>query len=290
MRILVTGGRGFIASHYIKWIEARGDECIIYDLPEYDILDEHSLVMKIKECDMVIHFAAMADITVCIKEQDKNFDVNVKGTYLIGKYCAELKKKMIFISTCCVYGNSMDESEVEWKTAPMASEPYAVSKVAGEYILRGIPDLEYVFIRVGTVHGEGAREALFSTKALVRVAEGKKIFIDGDGLQSRQLIYIDDLIEGIGRATEYFDEIQPAIINLCGVEKISAMDTMRVAEKVTGKKAIFEHREQRYGQTFKENISTQNAFKLLNWSPKMSFENGMKKAWLNDPRYKKYHG
>jgi len=288
MKILVTGGNGFIASYYIRRMEELGHDCISYDLPVYDILDEEMFSVKIQGCDMVAHFAAMADVNECIKEQDKNFDVNVKGTYVVGKMCAAFNIPLIFISTCCVYGNSLDEIEKEWVTAPMCSEPYAVSKVAGEYILRGIPDLKYVFIRVGTVHGEGAREALFTTKCLVHLAEGKKIYIDGDGLQTRQLIYINDLVDGICLATVKFDSVYPAIFNLCGYEKISAMDTMRMAEKVTGIKADWEYRKQRYGQTFEENISIQNAYELLGWEPVVGFEEGMRNAWSKDKRFEKH--
>lgn len=162
MKIMVTGGDGFIGGEYVKYMRNIGHDVSSYDLPNNDILDDLGLEICIQKSDMVVHFAAMADITVCIKEQDKVFDVNIRGTYNIAKYCAKYKKKLIFISTCCVYGNSLDDIEVEFSTAPMSCEPYAVSKVAGEAIIRGMPDLDFVILRIGTIYGPGMREALFT--------------------------------------------------------------------------------------------------------------------------------
>lgn len=286
MNILVTGGKGFIASTYIKAIEKLGHKCRIFDLPENNITDSLALRIEILQCDMVLHFAAMADVTVCIKKWDETFETNIRGTYNIGKICAEEDKKLIFISTCCIYGNSLDIEEIEWKTAPMCSEPYAVSKVAGEYILRGIPNLQYVFLRIGTIYGVGMREALFTYIALDRIRRKEPVYIDGDGKQTRQLLFIDELVDGITKATEKFNDIKGEIINLCGIEKTSAEDTVDVAAKIIGLPPIKIYREQRYGQTFEENISIQKAADLLGWSPTMNFYDGMKYTYENDSRFK----
>ncbi len=286
MNVLVTGGHGFIGSKYIKEMLLRGHSCYPFDLPNHDILDESDLRHAIGMHDMVVHFAAMADVTVCIKEQLKTFDVNVKGTFNIARMCAEMKKKFIFISTCCVYGNSLDEVEVEDTTQPQACEPYAVSKVAGEALIKGVPHLEYVMLRIGTVYGPGQRDALFTGICLNNLRDDKTIYIDGDGTQTRQLVYIDDLVDGIVKASEKFDEIKFHTINLCGEEKTSAVDTVNVAERVAGKKAKREHRGQRYGQTFEENISIEKAKRLLDWVPRRTFEKGMAETFEKDGRYK----
>jgi nucleoside-diphosphate-sugar epimerase len=136
-KVLCIGGNGFIGSAYGCELSRHQFEVINYDLPEYSILDEKKLFNMIRQVDIVIHFAAMADITVCIKKLDETFETNVRGTYNVAKLCAQEYKPLIFISTCCVYGNSLDDLETEDYTAPKAAEPYACSKVAGEYILRG---------------------------------------------------------------------------------------------------------------------------------------------------------
>jgi nucleoside-diphosphate-sugar epimerase len=285
-KILCIGGSGFIGGAYSREIVKRGFQVINYDLPEYSILDVQKLFNLIRQVDIVIHFAAMADVTVCIKELNATFETNIHGTYNVAKLCAQEYKPLIFISTCCVYGNSLDELETE-NSLPMAAEPYAVSKVAGEYILRGMPHLKYAMLRIGTVYGPGMREALFTYIALDAVKNGKTIRIDGDGAQSRQLIYIDDLIDGICRTTQKIDELPNGIIlNLCGTEKTSAIETMETAEKVVGKFAVFVHREQRYGQTFHENISVERAERYLGWRPTTKFYDGMLYTFKSDPRFK----
>ena len=288
MKILLTGADGFIGKRVSDALVKNGHSVFGYDLPDYDITDEEQFKNVIRTFDpgTIIHCAAMADVTKCIVMMDETFECNIRGTYNIAKHCAINDKHMIFISTCCVYGNSLDDLEIEHKTAPQAAEPYAVSKIAGEAIIRGMPNLSYCMLRIGTVHGPGMREALFTYIALDRVKNGKLIYIDGDGEQTRQLVYIDDLVDGIVRATEKGRDLNGQIINLCGKEKTSALETVLVAEKVVGKAANIQHREQRYGQTFEENISIAHARKLLGWDPKTSFFDGMKKAYELDPRFK----
>jgi len=285
MKILVTGGKGFIASAYIKEIEKEGHECIIYDLPENDICDNIGLRLSIQKVDIVAHFAAIADLNVSIAEPDLNFNVNVSATYNISKICAEYNKGLLFISTCCVYGNTLDNVEKEFYTNPMAAEPYATSKIAGEAIIRGMPNLEYCILRIGTVYGLGMRDNLFTGIVFNRLRDNETVYIDGDGKQTRQLVFIDDLIDGIKRATVRFNNLHGEIINLCGIEKTSAVETLDIAEKIVGKKAHRVHREQRYGQTFEENISIERAYQLLGWHPKTKFFDGMKYTFENDARW-----
>ena len=285
--ILVTGSYGFIPSAYVREIRKRGFGVIEYDLPDSNILDVDNLREHIKRADIVIHFAAVADLNESAANQDKNFDVNIRGTYNVASICCQEYKPLIFISTCCVYGNSLDDIQLEEKTAPQAREPYACSKVAGEEILKGMPYLRYMILRIGTVYGPGMREALFTFIALDKVNKGETITIHGDGLQSRQLIFIDDLVDGMARATEHFDGVPNcSIINLCGIEHISALDTMFVAQDVVGKRAMWEHGEQRYNQTWKENVSIERAWDYFRWTPATNFVDGMRFTFKNDKRFK----
>lgn len=286
MKILLTGGDGFIGSRIKKSLENIGHSVLSYDLPDYDITDEDQFKLVLNGHDIVIHCAAMADITKCIVQLDDTFEVNIRSTYQIAKQCMLQDKRLIFISTCCVYGNSLDDIEREHYTAPQAAEPYACSKVAGEAIIKGMPNLHYVILRIGTVYGVGMREALFTYIALNNIRNEQTIYIDGEGTQTRQLIYIDDLIDGITRVVERITLVTGETINLCGKEETSALDTADVAEKIVGKPAIRQNREQRYGQTFHENISIAKAKFLLDWEPKTSFYDGMKYAYDNDPRFR----
>lgn len=283
MILLVTGSKGAIGKCFVEKVKRVSDWNIIeFDLPEDDLLSEHDLVMSLERCDMVIHFAAIANLNDSMDNQDKNFEVNIRGTYLLAKYCAQLKKDLVFISTCCVYGNSLDDIETENKTAPKCVEPYATSKMAGEYILRGTPNLNYIVLRIGTVYGVGMRKELFTYIALEKVLKEEIIYIDGSGEQTRQLIHIDDLNEGMWRACTNFDNIKGKTINLCGIEKISPLDCVRIAEKITGKKAKVKKKNDRYGQTYGENIRCDLARMHLKWKPEILFDLGYKENFVKD--------
>ena len=96
MKILVTGGSGFIGSYYIHAMERRGNECLSYDLPDYDIADTVSFRLALEHYDMCVHFAAVADLNQSYVKQIQNFEVNVVGTFNIARICAQEKKPLIF--------------------------------------------------------------------------------------------------------------------------------------------------------------------------------------------------
>ena len=287
MIILLTGALGFIGSAYLEEMDLAGHQVIAFDLPEDDILNVTDLVLAMQKCDIVFHMAAVSDLNESMVFQDNNFEINIRGTYNVAKYCRELGKPLIFCSTCCVYGNVTEYPAEEHWTMPQCTEPYATSKVAGEYVIKGMPDLRWLIVRPGTVYGVGQREALFTYIAVDNVLNGNKVYIDGTGHQTRQYIHIDDIVDGFKRATEQFDGNVGEIFNFCGDEPISVLDVIQTAETITGLYAITEKREDRYGQTLNENISTKNAQSQLGWKCKYKFADGMKQAFVNDKRFRK---
>ena len=282
MKILLTGANGFVGKALTAQLSDHEVDC--YDLPD-DILDSVKCSSRINHADMVIHAAAVADLNVSIENQRLNFEVNIRGTYEIARHCAMLNKKLIFISTCCVYGDTPDTGVPDSvETVPMCREPYACSKVAGEYIIRGTPGLEYCILRIGTVFGPGMREALFNYIALSRVLKGETIYVNGTGEQSRQYIYIDDLVDAIARAVDRFLVVQLKTLNVCSTEETSILDTIKTAEDLTGIPAIKACGSWRYGDTLRENISIRDTCDLLQWYPKTTYADGMKKTLYGDKR------
>ena len=279
MKILLTGHKGFVGKALREYLESKDIEVVGYDLPEDDILNPMNLFDKIKDVDLVIHNAAIADLNDTWLHMNKNFEVNIRGTYNVGDACSSLQKRMIFISTCCVYGNTSDIFETEDRTIPKTIEPYACSKMAGEYIVRGSIDLDYTILRIGTVYGPGMRPALFNYIALDKVHNEQEIMINGDGHQTRNYIYIDDLVDGIYK-TCVTDLKNRETINLCGNEQTSILDTIHLCEEITGKKAIYKWDVYgRYGEIQDENISNDKAGVLLEWEPETSYIDGMKKTY-----------
>ena len=292
MRILLTGSEGFVGHALKKHLESLDHVVIDYDLPD-DITDAVNFRLKIKQnsVDMVIHAAAIADLYETAKDLDKNFHVNVYGTHIVGRICAEERIPLIFISTCCVYGNAREHEgedfETENHTIPATIEPYACSKMAGEYILRGMQHLDYVILRIGTVFGENMREALFNYIALDKVLNGETITVYGDGTQTRNYIYIDDLVCGISASVKYFTMVTGKTINLCGNEETSVNETIKTAELLTGKPATVIYSDKRYGEIYRERISNRKALIILDWKPEYNYFDAMKKTFENDLRFKR---
>lgn len=277
MKILVTGSDGFVGKAFYE-IAGLENRIIRYDLPEHDILDIKDMASHIEHCDIVVHMAAVADLYKSAEDPDSNFYVNVEGTYYVGKLCAQYNKPLIFISTCCVYGDTGHTEDTE-ETVPKTIEQYACSKVAGEYILRGTPDLDYCILRIGTVYGPDMRPALFNHIALDRVSKEQIVYVYGDGEQTRNYVYIYDLVDGIYKSIIYFDSIKGETINICGHQQISVNGTIRAAEDITGKTAKVKHETERYGEIHSENISSQKAKELINWCSNTDYYDGMRVSY-----------
>jgi nucleoside-diphosphate-sugar epimerase len=275
--MIVTGHKGFVGKAFFDKVKEW--DPIGFDLPENDILkiNEYSG----RDVRTIVHFAAIADLNESIADQDKNFDVNIRGTYEVAKYCVKNKIRLVYISTCCVYGDSGGIEE-EDTTIPMTVEPYACSKMAGEYILRGMPGLDYTILRIGTVYGPGMRKELFNCIALEKCMNNEQINVNGLGYQERAYIYIDDLIQGIYGACENFASVYKETINLCGIEKTSVLGTIETAKKLTGNSPKIVTGCNRYGDFIRENISIEKAYRLMGWEPGIDYKTGMARTyqWL----------
>jgi len=287
MKILVTGSSGFIGRAFCNYAKNHGNTVLKYDLPDCDILNTNQLKKSVADADVCVHFAAIADLYETAKDIKKNFNVNVKGSFGLGILCAEHDTILINISTCCVYGNTEMSPETENLTIPKTIEPYACSKMAAEYLLRGIINLNHVNLRIGTVYGENMRESLFNYVALKKIVNGDIIEVNGDGRQTRNYIYIGDLVRGVYSATTFFYDYpfySGEAVNICGTEETSVNDTIKIAEAVTGKRAKIKRGTRRYGEINHENISIKKARDLFGWFPLVSYREGMEMTYKNDWR------
>lgn len=228
MKVLVTGSSGFLA-RWIRICSAGRFDVIPYDLPE-SILDRESLAWKIDSADVVLHAAAVSDMNESNADPDKNFDVNIRGTHIISETCARLEKSLHFISTCCVYGNAQP---ADVSTVPEPTDIYAASKMAGEYIVRRVPNV--AIYRIPTLYGPFMRPALFIHRAIDAISKDEPVFVNGTGMQSRQYGYVEDVANSIcdgivGNAS--------GIHNLNPDRTISVLEVISVAARLLGKPAV----------------------------------------------------
>lgn len=286
-------GAGFIGNEVIRKLKKLGHEVEIYSRSfGQDITDRKLLEEAITRNDIVIQNAAISDLNDYEAKPLLGANVNLWGTVLCANYCSKHKKRLYYISTCCVYGNVDDlPSSEEGKVNP--SEIYAEHKLAGESIIKGYHksfDLEYVILRIATTYGTvDMRSSLAPAVFIGQALSGEPITIHGDGKQTRTLTYIDDEAEGIVASITH-PEVINEIINISSDEELSVIDWANIineeCSKITGETVPLKFIEDRKGQTFRELIDSSKAKKLLGWEAKVKFREGiqrtleeMKKLW-----------
>lgn len=290
-KILITGSDGSIARHITEELEKKNHQILHFDLSRgMDILNLEQLRGTLKNADLCLHNAAIADLNRSREAPLESWQINMMGSVNVAHACSELKIPVIYISTCCVYGNSNKHPSNE-ETLPNPSELYASTKLAGEQAFVGYAKmygLVYSIARIATVFGPGMREALAVHTFFKKAILGEPITIHGTGKQTRTVTYIDDLVEGIVKLTSYMlgyrlrNFRNGQIFNLSTEEEISVNEMAAKIKKITSSSSEIIHGPDRPGQTFKEQIDASKAHKILNWQAKTTFEEGLKKlyAWL----------
>ncbi len=278
MKVMITGSEGFVGKALKQRLKSLDHEVIDFDWKVYrnDLVEDVNILSyKIGESGMVIHSAAIADLNIVEKDQDQAFHTNVEGTYNVVKYCRMHEKPMIYISTCCVYGDAHKNNYIVHEgTNPEPIEFYARTKYAAEPIVQELD--RHVICRLGTVYGPGMRPALFNYKILDCALNNKEFVINGDGHHSRFYIFIDDLVDALVSTITKFPNKE--ILNLCGEEKVSLNKVLSIVSEITGKDLKYTHGPARHLGDVDENMNNIKTQELIDWIPKTSYKEGMIKT------------
>lgn len=194
MKAIVFGGSGFLGSHIADALTKKGHDVTIFDLKtsKYlkdkqkmiigDILDKKAVEKAVKGCDVVYHFAALADIETAHLKPLETVEYNILGTTIILEACRKHKiKRFVFASTIYVYSN--------------AGSFYRSSKQACELIIENyneVFDLPYTILRYGSLYGPRADDKNWIHKILKQATEDGKITRYGDGEEIREYIHVED--------------------------------------------------------------------------------------------------
>lgn len=299
MRVLVTGGAGFIGSHVVDRLQARGLEPRIFDLvpsPHHrvgavetmlgDLCDRDAVREALQGCDAVIHLAALADVDQVTKDPALADRVNVRGTQTLLDATRELEiGRFVYASTIWVYGDAAGPKAVDEDTPlGLPKHFYTATKIAGEMYTSAYTELyglEHTILRFGIPYGPRSRPtavvAAFTAKALA----GQPLTIAGDGTQSRRFVYVEDLADGV--AVSLDPVAANRVYNLVGRENTSVRSIARTVRDVVGDVPIV-HIEGRAGDLKGGNISGERAARELGWEPTTTFAEGVQRYvdWVTD--------
>lgn len=316
MKILVTGGAGFIGSHTARALMARGDQVVVIDdfndyyppavkrhnaqqlcaagpcrVCEGDIRD-HAFLRDIfaqEKFDMVCHLAARAGVRASIAEPFLYEQTNVLGTLHLLKLSVDFKvRNFVYASSSSVYGNM--------KTAPFREDmkldepisPYAATKKACEllaYTYHHLYGLPCTGLRFFTVYGPSGRPDMAPFMFAWNMLHGLPIRKFGDGSTQRDYTYIDDIVAGVVAS---LDRAHPyEVFNLGNCRPITLNVFIDTIERAVGKKAVIEQAGPQPGDVDMTCADITKARKLLGYEPATPFEDGMGKlvAWLKDHRF-----
>ena len=241
--------------------------------------DAVALTEAMRGCSVVVHLAAVADVNHVVANPDYAELVNAHGTELVLE-AARLNgiRRVIYASTIWVYGGASGVEPLDEDTS-LASPAhlYTATKLAGEMYCRSYAELyglEPTILRFGIPHGPRARDATLVATFVRQARENNPLTIAGDGLQSRQFVYVEDLAAGVVSALA-----PPAagrIYNLVGEERTSVRETAEIVRDIVrdvpmvfvpGRQADLESRV----------ISGQRAALELGWRPTTSFREGVRR-------------
>lgn len=324
MKILVTGGAGYIGSHFVKTALEAGHKIVVIDnlsrghveavaegadLHIADIADYYkvSAIIASEMPEAVVHFAAFAYVGESVQNPEMYYRNNITGSLnLIRAVKDNSVKNFVFSSTCSVYGNP-EKLPISEEAVIAPINPYAESKIMIERILRDFNrayGLNYTALRYfnaagcdpSGVIGESHDPEPHIIPIILEAAQGKreKVYIYGndydtpDGTNIRDYIHVNDLARAHLLALEYLKNGgKPDVFNLGTGEGYSVSELIDKAREVTGCKIVAEVAERRAGDPDKLVADNKKAFEVLGWKPENNLDSIMKDAWnwFNNKKY-----
>jgi UDP-glucose 4-epimerase len=288
MKMVVTGGAGFIGSNLVDALLARGDSVTVVDnfssgkresldpratLLEHDIREPFTV-----DGEVIFHLAAQADVQTSMQRPEYDAAVNVLGT--VNVLGAAPQAQVIFASSGGAgYGECAEPATEQTPFLPLS--PYGIAKKCGEEYLAGwnrIHQSEHVALRFANVYGprqdaglEGGVVAIF----LERLARSDETVIFGDGAQARDFVYVDDIVDSllaaVGRAGGPY--------NVGTGRDTTIAELHEACARVAGVEQSPRHEPARLGDVKRSVLDAQLIERELGWAPRVSLDDGLARTW-----------
>ena len=302
MKALVTGGAGFIGSHIAARLVDRGDEVRVLDnfssgkrdnlasldglieIIEGDLRDTAAVRAAVAGVDTVFHQGAVPSVPRSIVDPETTFDVNVRGTLNLLLAARDAGcRRVVFASSSSVYGNTLVQPKMESMT-PNPLSPYAISKLSGEQlcsVFTSIYGLETVALRYFNVFGPrqdpNSQYSAVIPKFLKALREGDTAVVYGDGEQSRDFTFVDNVVYANLRAAEAPDAAG-LVFNIASNKAISLNQLLRQMGELLGVEATATYTAPRPGDVRDSLADISRARELLGYGVLVPFEDGLKRT------------
>ena len=312
MKLLVTGGLGFIGSNFIlKILNEKQKNSVVnvdaelfgsnhqnlesvknhenYRFVKGNITNRHLMEDLISECDAVVNFAAESFVDRSIADANPFLVSNIRGTFTILDIIKEQKKRLVQISTDEVFG-SLESTTAKENSRFNPSSPYAATKAAAELLVNSYIvtyDCDCVITRCTNNYGSRQFPEKLIPKTLILASQNKKVPIYGEGKNIRDWIFVDDHCEAVynvllrGKSGESYNiSANNEVDNLTIVKKI-----LEILDKPQD---LIKSVEDRPGHDFRYSLDSSKVRSELNWSENTNFDDGLKKTvdwYLSNPKW-----
>lgn len=291
MKVLVTGGSGFIGSHVVDKLAQAGVTPRIYDVipsPWHeagtvdtylgDLSDREALTDAMRDCDAVLHLAAVADVGQVNLDPVFAEEVNARGTLNVLEAARQTGVgRVVYASTIWVYNGCAEDHVDEDTQLGLANHLYTASKIAGEMYCSSYAELygvEYTILRFGIPYGTRARPAAVVPQFVRKALAGEPLTVAGGGAQTRRFVYVEDLADGCVAGLQ--PQAANRVYNLVGTEDTSILQIAEVVKDLVGDVDIV-HTEGRAGDFRGVEVSHLRAKEELAWEARVPFAEGVKR-------------
>ena len=305
MKVLVTGGAGFIGANLCRFLLERGIGVRVLDILTYgagrlsgldvdlvtgDICDASAVSRALRGCDGVVHLAAESGVQQSLEDPVGNFHVNVGGLLTVLEACRQLQNsrtaegdaqpfRFVMASSNAAIGRQPPPADET--VAPLPISPYGACKLAGEGLCMayyGSYRLSTVALRFGNAYGPYSdhKESVVA-KFMKDLRHTGRVQIDGDGLQTRDFIHTDDMCAAMYRAL--VAPVGGEIFQIASGVETSIRELATLLESVAGVSVERQFGAPRNGDMARNFSDIGKAKRLLDWQPGVSLEDGMARLW-----------
>ncbi len=306
MRVLVTGGAGFLGAALANRLVTEGHTVLALDdltagdprrlsagvlLTRGDVRDIPKLWTLLQSVDCVYHLAARVRVPESIYYPSDYNAVNVGGTVAVMEAMRDTGvRRVVFASSGALYGEQ-EHQPVHERQLPNPNSPYGVSKVAAEYYLSTLGTLykiETVSLRVFNAYGPGQdlppSYPPVIPQLLKQAQTGGSLVIFGDGNQTRDFVFLDDVVDALVAAATATD-VNRAVINVGSGREVSINDLAACVGRALGKRIGVLHNQGHEGGVSRLVANVDLARDLLGWKPRTALEEGLRLTVERDPRF-----